>query len=417
MYLGRLAELATAQLFANPLHPYTRALLSAVPEANPELEKTRQRQILTGDVPSPLDPPSAAGHTRCPIAMDVCRKVVPECAMSAPATMSPPRGHGRAGMTLLLAIVADDLTKALACAVRGFRLRCGGGDFAGSRERALEGRPTSWPSTRRRARLMPAGLSNGSPPWRQCIWRTPIDRAEGGFPVEGAMSGGAPRAEGTGRSRLVVAPSRTGPGDAAAGWSVGAGRRCRCCRLSSFGLPVDVCDAASDADLTGLVTAGDWQTCRLSGRADWVRPSPVPLGAGRRAGAEAFARIDRPCLHSGRAIPITERQIARLAEDNGALTLLDAPAGRFALPMPVPCRWPSAVQASRAAIRVSQPVWRQHGRDGRAPVPSTLVMGGGDAALATSTRWGRYPHQGGERRPARHGSWLTCRMVKTCAVW
>ena len=79
MYLGRLAELATReQLFSNPLHPYTKALLSAVPEADPELEKTRKRQILTGDVPSPLNPPAGCRfHTRCPVAMDVCRSTVP----------------------------------------------------------------------------------------------------------------------------------------------------------------------------------------------------------------------------------------------------------------------------------------------------------------------------------------------------
>jgi len=86
MYLGRLAELAgREELFVNPLHPYTKALLSAVPETDPELERTRTRQILQGDVPSPLAPPSGCRfHSRCPIAMDVCNKLVPEWKEAAP---------------------------------------------------------------------------------------------------------------------------------------------------------------------------------------------------------------------------------------------------------------------------------------------------------------------------------------------
>lgn len=78
MYLGRLAELApSADLFAHPLHPYTRALLSAVPEADPR--STRNRQMLQGEVPSPLNPPAGCRfHTRCPIARELCRSAIPD---------------------------------------------------------------------------------------------------------------------------------------------------------------------------------------------------------------------------------------------------------------------------------------------------------------------------------------------------
>ena len=84
MYLGRLAELAPAtDLFARPLHPYTRALLSAVPEPNPKAPRNRQQ--LQGEVPSPLRPPEGCRfHTRCPLARDVCRAMVPELREIAP---------------------------------------------------------------------------------------------------------------------------------------------------------------------------------------------------------------------------------------------------------------------------------------------------------------------------------------------
>ena len=77
MYLGKVVELAeTDALFANPRHPYTQALLSAIPS----LDRTQRKEriILQGDVPSPIDPPSGCRfHTRCPYAMDICRQEEP----------------------------------------------------------------------------------------------------------------------------------------------------------------------------------------------------------------------------------------------------------------------------------------------------------------------------------------------------
>ena len=78
MYLGRMVELAPSEnLYAEPLHPYTQALLSAVPIPDPVYE--REQILLTGDIPSPSSPPTGCTfHTRCPLAMDMCKKQVPQ---------------------------------------------------------------------------------------------------------------------------------------------------------------------------------------------------------------------------------------------------------------------------------------------------------------------------------------------------
>jgi len=79
MYLGKIVELGTAiDVIERPSHPYTRALVSAIPTPNPEVERTRQRIVLLGDPPSPINPPAGCSfHPRCPHAQETCRAAVP----------------------------------------------------------------------------------------------------------------------------------------------------------------------------------------------------------------------------------------------------------------------------------------------------------------------------------------------------
>jgi oligopeptide transport system ATP-binding protein len=86
LYLGKMMELADRDaLYAAPRHPYTKALIAAVPIPDPRLERTKQRLVLTGELPSPLAPPSGCVfRTRCPLAIDLCARATPRIEQIAP---------------------------------------------------------------------------------------------------------------------------------------------------------------------------------------------------------------------------------------------------------------------------------------------------------------------------------------------
>ncbi|HEX4092798.1 MAG TPA: ABC transporter ATP-binding protein, partial [Trebonia sp.] len=98
MYLGRIGEAAPADsLYGQPRHPYTVALLSAAPAADPDTAAARQRVILAGDVPSPIDPPAGCRfHPRCPKAEEICGRVEPPLVTHAISTAAA--GNGGPGI-------------------------------------------------------------------------------------------------------------------------------------------------------------------------------------------------------------------------------------------------------------------------------------------------------------------------------